>query len=115
LYEKCYLIGVNEKDYVNMVVTCSSDSDLLNTLPDMPVKLKNISKELDDELFEIDKTQFPEHMHNVCKVWNTDVLTSSEIRTRIIEQLLQNKTLKELTELQKMTVNTILFSDVVPD
>jgi len=74
LYEKRYLINIKDTDYVNMVVVSPTEKDFLNMLPDMSVKLKNISKELDKEIFEIDKKQFPSHMHSICQAWNTDVL-----------------------------------------
>jgi len=114
LYEKCYLVSMIDKDYVNIVVAGKTENDFLNLLPEMPTKLKTISKELDKEMFEIDKTQFPKHMHEICQAWDTDVLTSTEVRTRVLEQLLNNGLLKPLTETQKASVNTIMFSDVLP-
>ncbi|MCL2063616.1 MAG: hypothetical protein FWG98_04500, partial [Candidatus Cloacimonetes bacterium] len=79
------------------------------------VRLKSISKKLDEEIFNVDKTQFPSHIHDLCRSWNTDVLASTEIRTRVLEQLLKKGMLKELTEAQKMTVNIVMFSDILPE
>ncbi|MCL2063228.1 MAG: hypothetical protein FWG98_02510 [Candidatus Cloacimonetes bacterium] len=115
LYDKCFLVGIKHVDYVNMVIVKPSEKVLLEMLPEMVVRLKTISKELDEEIFNVDKSQFPSHMHDLCRSWNTDVLAGTEVRTRVLEQLLKKGMLKELTEAQKMTVNIIMFSDILPE
>ena len=114
LHKKRYLVKTKKKDYVNIVIVSKTENEFLNILPNMPTKLKRISKELDKEMFELDKILLPEHMHDISQAWNTDILTSSEIRIRILEQLLKNGILKPLTINQKATVNTIMFSDLLP-
>ncbi|MCL2065256.1 MAG: sigma-70 family RNA polymerase sigma factor [Candidatus Cloacimonetes bacterium] len=114
LYDKGYLVSQKGNDYINLVVVSLPDKEFLEMFPKMSVKLKNISKELDAEIYEIDKTQYPERFHNLCRACDTDLLTSTDIRTRVLDNLQKNKQLKPLTKIQKMSVNTILFSDVLP-
>ncbi|MCL2063610.1 MAG: hypothetical protein FWG98_04470 [Candidatus Cloacimonetes bacterium] len=115
LYDKCFLVRVKDTDYINMILVKPSEKVLLDMLPEMTVRLKSISKKLDEEIFNVDKTQFPSHIHDLCRSWNTDVLASTEIRTRVLEQLLKKGMLEELTEAQKMTVNIVMFSDILPE
>ena len=114
LYDKGYLITDSEKDYVNMIVVSPSANKLIDFLPEMPAKLKTESKNLDKEIFEIEKTLYPKRFHDLCKAWNSNKLSSTDIRTRILEQLVENNLLKPLTDEQKMSVNTIMFAETLP-
>ena len=114
LYEKCYLMSKNKQDYINIVVLKMSDIEFREMLPEMPAELKKLSKKLDKEIYENDKSQFPKHMHELCCAWNTDVMCSFDFRAKILEQLLTDGKLKKLTQTKLKTVNTILFNDTLP-
>ena len=106
--------GQNVIDYINLVVTTLTEKELIDLLPPIPDELKLLNKELGDELFKISKVHFPSHMRDLCRVMTQNVLTSGQVRMYILEYLLKKGVLKPLTKYQKMTVNTIMFSDVLP-
>lgn len=120
LYEKGYVVNENGKDKVNIIIVkddCKKwmfDNDFTNTLPGITDELLEISKKLDDEMLEIWKNQYPPHMQKLCKTWLGNCLCNNEIRTRVLEHLLQKGILKLPTEVQKSGLTTIMFCDILP-
>ena len=114
LFDKGYLITKGDSEYVNMVVAKMSCDELYNMLPAITDELKAVSEELDEEIFKIQKNLYPAHMQDLCRIHCTNRLISSDIITRVLEQLYADGTLKPLTDTQKRSVNTVLCCDTLP-
>ena len=97
-----------------MIVTSLSSEDFLNLLPAISEELKLIRKELGDKMFKIDKMQYPPHMRDLIRTASANSLASPATRTRVLEQLVAKGTLKPLSDIQKHSVNTIMFCDLLP-
>ena len=114
LIDKGYLIKNDDgSEYVNMICALSHDK-FNDMLPKIPEELKPLSRELDAELLKINKTQYPPHMQDLCRSWSNGSLSGNGIRMRVVEQLAADGTLKPLSDVQKCSVNTILFCDILP-
>ena len=114
LFDKGYIAAKGELIYVNMIVTALSQNDFCNMLPAMPETLKSAGKELDAEIYKINKKLYPSHMQDLCRAQSQNCLSNNSVRTRVLEQLTSTGMLKPLTEHQKHSVNTIMFCDVLP-
>jgi RNA polymerase sigma factor (sigma-70 family) len=114
LFDKGYIAAKDNTEYVNMIITTLSENEFLDMLPAMPEELKNVSEELDEVIYKVEKTQYPPHMQDLCRAWCQNCLSHNEIKTRVLEQLLTDGILKPLTDIQKCSVNTIMFCDVLP-
>jgi len=114
LFDKGYLVSRGDSEYVNMIVTTISEEAFTNMLPAMPDDLKAAGKELDAEIYKLNKAHCPPHMREFYRGVTTDCLTSGHVRVRVLEQLVATGALKQLTAEQKHSVNTIMFCDVLP-
>ncbi|MDR0443533.1 MAG: sigma-70 family RNA polymerase sigma factor [Treponema sp.] len=114
LYDKGYIVSKGSTEYVNMIITTMSQTEFTGMLPAIPEELKAIGEELDAEIYKINKAQYPAHMQDLCSAWCQYCLSSNNIRTRVLEQLAANSTLKPLTDTQKRSVNTIMSCNVLP-
>ena len=94
-------------DIVNLVVTTTTPNELIALLPDIPDKLKEIIAEYQEEIYGIEKAQYPPRMHDLCRLFCSASVPA--IKARVLEQLLANGILKPPTEDQKKTLNTIMF------
>ena len=101
-------------DYFNIVMTTFSDKELTDLLPPIPKKLKKIGKELDDEMFRINKIYYPPHLQDLCRIMNQNTLKYKTFRVYILEALLKRGVLKPLKRKQRKTANMIVFTDVLP-
>lgn len=120
LYEKGYLINENGKDSVNIIIvkddckTWLNENTFTKNLPGITDELKEISNKFDEEMYELNKDQFPPHMQKLYKARTTNSFTNNNTRTHVMEQLLSSGVLKLSTEIQKHGLNTIMFCDVLP-
>ena len=114
LFDKGYVIAEGDSEYVNMLVTSLPREEFTNLLPAITDELKVISKELDEKTLNTVKHYYPAHMQDLVRMQYVNNLSSISIRTRVLELLLENGTLKPLTDAQKHSVNTILFCDMLP-
>ena len=119
LFEKGLLLSDKSRnpqraEYVNTIVTTFLEEEFVELFPEMTGELKAIGKQLDEEMYSINKEYFPEQMHGLCRVLNQNCLKSGQMRIHILNLLLQNGKLKPLKKHQKKTVNMILFSDILP-
>ncbi|MCL1858414.1 MAG: sigma-70 family RNA polymerase sigma factor [Oscillospiraceae bacterium] len=115
LFDKGYLIQKNDSEYVNMIISKDSENDFKNLLPGMTEELKLIGEEFDKEIYNLEKSQYPAHMHDLYRAWCTNCLSDQNMVAYVLEILLANGTLKPLTENQKHSVNTIMFCDTLPE
>ena len=113
LFDKGYLIHKGDSEYVNMLVSSDSPDKFNAFLPGIPEELKALSEKFDEEIYKVAKTQYPPHMQDYVRSWHTG-FSSSEITMRVVEQLVADGTLKPLSDVQKHSVNTIMFCDVLP-
>jgi RNA polymerase sigma factor (sigma-70 family) len=112
LIDKGYIISENDSEYVNMVITTKSAKEFREMLPETPDALKAIHKELESEIVKINIKQYPAHIKDMASAWHKLLLTD-RAKTRVLELLLQNGVLKPLSDNQKKSVNTIMFSNVL--
>lgn len=118
LYDKGYL---RDDDTINLiVVNDGTDNNFLsgsfaNALPSITEELKQISDEFDAEMQKITMPLYPKHMKELCKSWTINCLCHNDTRTRVLEQLLQAGMLTLPDENQKLGLNTIMFSDRLPN
>jgi len=112
LLDKGYLLQNNTGEYVNMAVMSMSNHDFDNCLPEITSEVKAACEELADKIFDIIKPLYPAHMHELVRMFGFK--SHNPIRTRVLELLLENGTLKPLTAEQQKSVNTIMFCDRLP-
>lgn len=115
LLDKGYLIAEGETEYVNMVVITYSRHDFIALLPAISDELKTVGEELDEKIFNTIKSLYPAHMQNYMRELYANCLSSTDVRTRVLELLYENGTLKPLTDAQKRSVNTIMFCNRLPE
>ena len=72
-------------------------------------ELVKFAKSIDDELFELQKTAYPEHIRPIAKtVFCTGTLGSPMLIPRCVEKLLEKGELKPLTDIQRKSVFSVL-------
>ena len=115
LYDNGYIVSAKKhKENANFVITTLADKELVSLLPDIPDELRKKYFLLDEEIYNINKTFFPEQMQNLCRAVNHNSLSGGRVRVVILENLLKNGVLKPLKDNQKKTVNMIMFTDRLP-
>ena len=116
LFDKGYLVAEGSSEYVNMVMFATNDlnNGLEELLPSPPDVLIQASEELDKALFAIEKENYPTHMQELCRLWNSNSFSAQDFVTYVLAELVADGTLKPLTDAQKAAVNTIMFSPVLP-
>ena len=100
--------------FVNLIITTMKEEEFVDSLPPIPNELIAIGKEFDDEMYKLKKIYFPTHKKELCRILNQNSFTKGHFRTLVLEMLLKRKILKPLKNHQKLTVNKIMFSDVLP-
>lgn len=121
LYEKGYLVNKDGMDYVNIIVvkdeckTWINANDFTLHLPSITDELKAIGDELDNEMYELMKDNYPPHMRKLHKAWSKNCLASPGIATRVLEQLIASGVLKQPTKTQKKGMTTLMFCDTLPE
>ena len=111
LFDKRFIVSNNQikSDFVNMIIAKFSMNNLDALLPQIPEKIVNIGKKLDEKLFNINKANFPKHKQELCRFMNQNSLTRGYLRVYILKVLLNRGVLKPINEDQKKTVNMIMF------
>jgi hypothetical protein len=118
LFDKGYLVAEGGGEYVNMVVnlftTDKPYGGIDELLPAPSDALMQASEELDKALFALDKENYPTHMQELCRLWNSNSFSEQDFVTYVLAELIADGTLKPLTDAQKTSVNTIMFCDTLP-
>ena len=118
LFDKGYLVAESSGEYVNMVVNLFATNKpyggIEELLPSPPDTLMQASEELDKALFALEKENYPLHMQELCRLWNSNSFSEQNFVTYVLAELIADGTLKPLTDAQKTSVNTIMFSAVLP-
>jgi len=126
LFDKYYLAAEGDAEYVNIIVVNNSGNNPIeysesnfmgyfnSLLPKPPKEFKAVGEEFDKEVQKLDNTQHPAHMQDLHRMWNSNNLCDQNLIAYVFELLLDDGTLKPLTETQKHSVNTIMFCDVLP-
>ena len=110
LMKKGYLVEHEQnKPLVNLVTSELDLDDIVALLPDFPKDFIELNNSLGDELFNISKSCYPKHIHDLCYTYYKNSLFSGEMIINIIDNLISNGILKPLEDFQKNTVNMILF------
>ena len=115
LYKKGYLVSRDDSDYVNMVILSMTSEDLKNVLPPLSNELQALRRELDEKVYDLVKNQFPKQVKEQIDLLYKCCISKNEVLIRVLEQLLLNGVLKPITDIQKKTVNMIMFSPIKPD
>ena len=125
LYEKGMLYQKDGRDTIGMIVIPSKknekgyishrESDFHKNLPTMPDSLKKLCLQIDDEIYQLQKGNYPVHMHKLLKVWNSNQLSNNTSRILIIDELIKRGVLSIPCEYQRKSITTLVFSDVVPN
>ena len=113
VYERGFIIK-DKEDYVNMVLTTFSKDEFAGLLPDMPAEFRDLSNELDEAVYNLIQSEYPPHIRELCQAITKRSILSNEIKTRVLKILLENGTLFPLTDIQRKTVCTMMFSSVLP-
>jgi RNA polymerase sigma factor (sigma-70 family) len=114
LYDKGFLVPKDDGDYTGIVIAAADRHDFEAVLPAATDELKKTGKEMDAEIYNLHKGQYPPHMQDLCKSWSTGCLSDQDLIAYVYELLLEDGTLKPLTDTQKRSVNTIMFCDTLP-
>ena len=114
LIDKGYIASGNGEEYANMVIAAKSYGDFHEMIPIPPAEFQQLGEELDRMLYDLYKDQYPPHMQEVCRLWNSNSFSSMLMPAYVLTQLVDDGILKPLTNAQKASVNTIMFCDVLP-
>jgi len=114
LFDKGYIVDKGGSEYVNMIVFKESENDFRSLMPVPPEELKKVGDEFDSEMLKINKPQYPAHMQELCRMWNSNCLANQDLIAYIFEILVNDGSLKPLTDNQKYSVNTIMFCNTLP-
>ena len=105
--------GILINNSVNMMVTNLSLDNILEILPPIPDCFKDINHSIAKETFNIAKGEYPEHLQGLVSDLLVNALDSYEMVVAILYELLNTNILEQLKDYQKLTVNMILFSDIL--
>ena len=105
---------VGNTEIANIVISNLSLDKFEAMLPDIPDSLKSIGEELDEEIFQERKAIFASHIQDMGRALTLNSLAGSNIRIAVLEQLLHQNILKPIKKNQKLSVNTIMFCDLLP-
>lgn len=124
LYEKGMLYQKDGRDTIGMIVIPSNksdkgyiyhrESDFHKNLPTIPDSLKKLCHQIDDEIYQLQKGNYPVHMHKLLKVWNSNQLSNNTSRILIIDELIKRGVLSIPHEYQRKSLTTLVFSEYVP-
>ncbi|MCL2064156.1 MAG: sigma-70 family RNA polymerase sigma factor [Candidatus Cloacimonetes bacterium] len=110
MFKKGYLVNSGKDEIVNIVVISMQREDFINLLPEVPENIKAKCHELTAQINKIYEKHYPKHIQEVATGLHF-LLHCRSVVLRILEQLLETGTLKPLSENQKQSVNTIMFTD----
>ena len=114
LYKKGYLVSKNGSDYVNTVIISMTPDELNDILPPIPNQLLILKEDLDEKVYNLVKNLHPKQVAEQTDLLYKCFISKNEIIARVLEQLLLNGDLKPITDIQKKTVNMIMFSPTHP-
>jgi len=115
LFDNGLIISKGRTEIANTVIFNNSIEKFEAMLPDIPDTLKSIGKELDEEIFQQRKSIYASHKQDLGRALTLNSLAGSNIRVAVIEQLLDKSILKPLKKNQRLSVNTIMFCDFLPE
>ena len=104
----------SKKDEINMIIAKMQKGELISALPDMPKNFITLNQNISSEIYNLCNSEYPLHLQELCSAFYANSLSNSDLILRVIEQLLENGTLTPLSEIQKKTVNMIMFSEILP-
>ena len=107
------IVSKGGSEYVNMIVTTMKSEDFMDLIPEISEDLRVATQSLEKEVYEINKTFYPKHLHELC-FFMTKYFLAVQLRLCVFEELLNRAVLKPVKKNQRLTVNSILFSDVLP-
>jgi RNA polymerase sigma factor (sigma-70 family) len=117
LYDKGYL---DSEDKVNLIVIRDDgedtawSNDFARSFPGLTEELRIIGTEFDREIYEINRSNYPAHMQELCRELSKNQLSNNPTRTRVLEQLVKNGVLTLPAENRKPGLCTIMISDTTP-
>lgn len=115
LYDTGYIQSQDGVESVNVIVVKNECApSLFNLLPKPSDAVVKMGETLDKEIYDSHKRRYPKHMQKFCQAFSSNCLSDSNIRTRVLEQLLQSGVLSEPSERHKSGINTIVNSDILP-
>ena len=108
LYERKFL---GEGDRVQVIVV---DNDALNDLPQFSDELKEKLATYAGKAYELIKSNYPPQMQDLIRDQSRYVLMSS-MPMAIIDSMIADGTLPNFTDVQRVALNLIVFSDTLPE
>nr|MBQ4318578.1 sigma-70 family RNA polymerase sigma factor [Clostridia bacterium] len=120
-YERIRTKGyITSDDRVNVICIKSDggrkgDSALEKSLPIGGSEMDTLADALAEEIYELDKIIYPEHMLPLCNAYSNVYFRSNDIRMRVIEQLVADGTLKLPEGEAAAGLTTLLFTDILPE
>ncbi|MDD6769496.1 RNA polymerase sigma factor [Inconstantimicrobium porci] len=105
LLDKQYLLKEDGSYKVN-IVYCKKIDEILNLLPEPSDEIREIARELDDRIYEINKDGQPARMYKIIKYFSQNYL--STIFTYAIDYMLQHKLISLPAENQQKSISTLL-------
>ncbi len=121
LYDRGPIVNNNGKDETNVVVVKvskvgdnlvnGSSNELISLLPVYPDSMISSVKEKFKLIYDIEKKYYPKHMHKLVEYYANFSIN----KIMVLDELLERGVLKELTEVQKKGVMTVVFSDALPN
>ena len=112
LFDKGYLVTRGDAEYVNMVISANPEVEFAQFLPSMTAELKTVGDELNAEMLKLETV--PPHMQDLHSASCRNCLCNQNMVAYIFELLVEDGTLKPLTDAQKQSVCTIMFCDKLP-
>ena len=101
------------KPFVNLILSSLSKEEIADMLPPIPSSFINLNEKLSTEIYNLCHPYYPKQMKDTCYDFYAKQITDSNFIFSVFDMMIKYDILKPLTNLQKKTVNMILFSDVL--
>jgi hypothetical protein len=115
LFDRGYLVQTENSEYVNITIIKKTYSELVDALPDVPTEIIQTIENFSDEFAGIMKNQIPAQLHEPCYQNWYKFVALNQIRPIVLKLLVEKGLLREVNDIQKKTLNLLLFCDKLPE
>jgi len=117
LCDKGYLVETGGRDEVNLIVVEKEKGKeyLTSLFPEVSAGLAEASTRLDEEVYSIQKANYPPHMQKLCRAYCRNMMAGPGMRMRVIEKMLEKGLLTLPSKTRRSGLLTLVFSDKLPE
>lgn len=105
---------LTEDNKVNIMVLKGREKEFFSKLPNPDDALLEGFTDLILEAATQEAKNYPPQMHDLVIDWSVNGFVGTTVALMVIDKLYENGTFKPLSENEKVTVNLLMFSDIIP-